>query len=374
MADNKNLQKAKKEKNDEFYTLMEDIQNELNHPEYQQVFKGKTIYCNCDDPEESNFWKYFKLRFKDLELKELISTHYEKNPEKSSYCLRYDGTNIRREELVGNGDFRDKECIELLKQSDIVCSNPPFSLYVEYITQLIEYKKTFIIWGNNNAISNKDIFPLINRKELFLGYMTNKTCYFQIPDYYEFYDKKYTEKKNDGHKYAHVQSISIFTNIENSKRNIPLSLEAKFSPEKYYKYINFDAWNIDEVKEIPKDDYFEIEASEKEYKSLKDTYQQDCELISQEKDLYKVKIYRPMLAVPISFMSKFSSSQFEIIGSSGQLAKKISTILEKGTYQQGGPSFYSNKITSKDIKRGFKFHRHYSRIVIRKIKENNNEN
>ena len=171
IRENSNLHKAKKEKNDEFYTQLTDIEKELKH--YKKHFKNKTVFCNCDDPQESNFWRYFSNNFNHLGLKKLVSTHYER--EKPSYKLEmtasFDGqdTSVVKTQLKQNGDFRSPECVEILKESDIVVTNPPFSLFREYISQLIDYEKKFIVIGNNNSISYKDIFKLIKENKLWMG-------------------------------------------------------------------------------------------------------------------------------------------------------------------------------------------------------------
>lgn len=258
MAKNETLHKAKEAKNDEFYTQMADIQTELNHTGYQKAFIGKTIYCNCDDPEESNFWKYFKIRFKALKLKELISTHYEKEPDKSSYVLRYDGENVKREELAGNGDFRSEECIELLKTADVVVTNPPFSLFREYVAQLEEYKKKFIIIGNKNAITYKEFFPLIKENKVWIGYDNVK----------EF-------KKPDG-TIQKFGNIGWYTNIDIDKRHENIELTARYNDEDYPEYDNYNAINVDRVNEIPRD-------------------------------------YKGVMGVPITFLDKYNPEQFEIV-------------------------------------------------------------
>ncbi len=166
MAANANLHKAKEQKNDEFYTQLTDVSKELMH--YKEHFKGKVVFCNCDDPTWSAFWKYFHLNFEALGLKKLISTHYDKN--ESTYKMEYTGGNDNDVEvgiktpLEGNGDFRSQECVDILKESDIVVTNPPFSLFREFVAVLMEHEKKFIIWGNNNAITFKEFFPLLKDK------------------------------------------------------------------------------------------------------------------------------------------------------------------------------------------------------------------
>ena len=214
MAKNKSLHAAKIAKNDEFYTQLVNIENELKY--YKDHFKNKIIFMNCDDPEESNFWKYFHLNFEFFGLKKIISTHYLEN--QKSYMLEYEGGNDVdtsvgiKTNLEGDGDFRSEEAINLLKQSDIVVTNPPFSLFREYVAQLIEYDKNFIIMGNQNAITYKEIFPLIKENKMWLGVNTNKTMEFQVPDNYDHTKNGRIDK--NGNKYVKVPAISWFTNLE----------------------------------------------------------------------------------------------------------------------------------------------------------------
>lgn len=284
---NKNLHAAKEAKNDEFYTQMGDIQNELNHEGYLNEFKRKTIYCNCDDPEESNFWKYFKLRFKALELKELISTHYEKDITKSSYMLIYDGENVIKKELAGNGDFRSDECINILKKVDIVVTNPPFSLFREYIAQLMEYKKKFVIIGNKNAITYKEFFPLLKDNRVWIGYNSPN----------EF-------KKPDGTITKQISGLTRwFTNIDIEKRHENIELTARYYPEDYPEYDNYNAINVDKVSEIPFD-------------------------------------YNGVMGVPITFLDKYNPEQFEIValgivGSCDFTCEKRMEILDKNGMPTG---------------------------------------
>lgn len=286
MSTNSNMILAKKNKNDEFYTCRRDIENECYH--YWKHFYGKTIFCNCDDPKESEFWIYFHLRFNDLGLKRLISTHYEADG--TSYVLDYTGWNDadisagKQYPLKGNGDFRSEECIELLKQADVVVTNPPFSLFREYLNTLIKYDKKFIIWGNNNAITYKDVFPLIKNNKLWLGYLANKPCYFRVPNSYEKWDEQYTTKMNDGYHYGKVQSISVFTNLEIEKRKERLFMYKKFNQKDYPLYDNYCAFNVDKVSDIPEDEEFELVVDEKDYARLKDAYGDDCELLEVIED------------------------------------------------------------------------------------------
>ena len=275
---NANLSNAKRAKNDEFYTQLSDIENELKH--YKNHFAGKVVYCNCDDARESNFFRFFQKKFNDYGLKKLITTSYNENGHGS--VLVYEGdTNgngkldeyeVKVSELKGNGDFRSEECIELLKESDIVVTNPPFSLFREFIATLVEYGKKFLVIGNNNAITYKEIFPLIKENKLWLGFSDNKTMEFVMPDSYEKYN--YIDKK--GRKIGKVPAISWFTNLEHSKRNDEIILYKKYTPEEFPKYDNYDAIEVSRVCEIPKD-------------------------------------YNGVMGVPITFLGKYNPSQFEIV-------------------------------------------------------------
>ena len=267
---NENLHKAKEAKNDEFYTQLSDVAEELRH--YKEHFKGKVVFCNCDDPSWSAFWRYFHLNFEHLGLKKLIATHYDK--EKPTYKMEYEGGDDNDVEigiktpLEGNGDFRNQECIDLLKEADIVVTNPPFSMYRTYLAQLIEYKKDFIIWSNNNSITYKEVFPLIKENKIWLGYLANKTCIFGLPDNYAKWDEKITEKMNDGHKYGKVPAISVFTNLDIKKRHEKLILWKNYTPDNYATYDNYDAINVDRVAEIPCDYCESWEVTEEEFKNF----------------------------------------------------------------------------------------------------------
>ena len=250
---NKNLIKAKMAKNDEFYTQLSDIEKELKH--YRRHFKNKMVFCNCDDPTYSNFWKYFHLNFTLLELKKLVTTHYSKN--ESSYKMEYSGGNDADCEfglkipLRENGDFRSQECVDILQHSDIVVTNPPFSLFREYVAQLVEFNKKFIIIGNMNAITYKEIFPFIKNNLFWSGYSFNKTLEFSVPDYYE--TSKSTKVDENSRKIIKVPAICWLTNCSIPKQQEELHLTEKYDPEKYLRYDNYDAINVDKVMEIPKD-------------------------------------------------------------------------------------------------------------------------
>ena len=273
---NSNLHTAKREKNDEFYTQLADIENELKH--YTEHFRGKVVYCNCDDPRVSNFFHYFSYNFERLGLKKLITTCYKnqerdlfsQNDSEHAIYLEYNGDkngdNIPNPEeigihhLKGDGDFRSKESIELLKQADIVVTNPPFSLFREYIAQLIEYNKKFIVIGSMNAITYKEIFKLIKENKIWLG--NNSVKEFLQPGV----------KKTFG-------NILWYTNLDHKKRHEEIILYKKYNEEEYPKYDNYDAIEVSKVANIPMD-------------------------------------YDGYMGVPITFLNKYNPEQFEIIGMS----------------------------------------------------------
>lgn len=263
MSKNNNLHAAKTARNDEFYTTFSSINEEINTNEhgYRPFFKDQVVYCNCDDPEESNFWKFFKAVFKAYGIKKLISTHYTQDGS-SSYKLEYDGERVVKTELEGNGDFRSPECVELLKESDVVVTNPPFSLFRDFIGLLMEYNKKFAIIGNMNAITYKEVFPLIKENKIWLGYSQPKI--FIQPDG--------SEKK--------FGNILWYTNLDIPKRHEPMLLGWKFEKGLemgiYQKYDNYDAYNVDKVCQIPRD-------------------------------------YDGVLGVPITFLDKYCPEQFEIL-------------------------------------------------------------
>lgn len=293
MAKNTNLHKAQQTKNDEFYTQLVDIENELKY--YRHHFIGKVVYCNCDDPRESNFCKFFSMNFKSLGLKKLISTGYNENGkgvklvymgDKNGNCMPDFNEIEVLTELEGNGDFRSLECIELLKESDIVVTNPPFSLFREYVATLVEYNKKFLILGNNNAIKYKEIFPLFKENKLWLGISSNKTMEFRLSDSYE----KFNRIEN-GVKFGKVPAISWFTNLEHNRRNQPINLYMKYSNEYFPKYDNYDAIEVSKTREIPID-------------------------------------YDGVMGVPITFLTKYCHEQFEIIGIANHGSDNIYDVFE----------------------------------------------
>ena len=286
---NERFDNAKRNKNDEFYTRLEDIERELAH--YKNFFKGKTIFCNCDDPRISNFFKYFALNFNEFGLKKIISTCYKNQDvdlftqndcEKAVY-IEYTGnpndptstdfSTIEVKELKGDGDFRSQECIELLKQADIVVTNPPFSLFREYVGQLIKYDKKFIIIGHQNAISYKEIFALIKENKLWLGYGFKGGAAHFINTHYEDYAAAGDHKEG----MIRVSGVVWFTNIDIKKRHEEVVLYKNYTPEEFPNYENYDAINVDKSTDIPMD-------------------------------------YDGVIGVPITFLDKYSPDQFEIIG------------------------------------------------------------
>jgi hypothetical protein len=287
-AKNKNLHSARNNKKDEFYTQLDDIERELRY--YKSHFKDKVVYCNCDDPRVSNFFHFFSYNFEKLGLKKLIATCYKnqdmdlfsENKSEQAIYLVYEGdkndnkvpdsNEIGVKKLKGDGDFRSKECIDLLKQADIVVTNPPFSLFREYLAQLIEYDKKFVIVGHQNAITYKEIFPLIKENKMWLGYGFKGGAAHFINKHYEDYAAAGDHKEG----MIRVSGVVWFTNLDISKRHENLILYKKYRPEEYPKYDNYDAINVDVTKDIPDN-------------------------------------YDGVMGVPITFLDKYNPEQFEII-------------------------------------------------------------
>jgi len=327
-SSNKNLHKANKAKKDEFYTQLVDIEKELKH--YKEQFRNKIVYCNCDDPFESNFFKYFASNFNALGLKRLIATSYKPSPiantqlslfgdDKTLIKLKgrpkttankfiinevsdldgdgaFDLRDIAEQlkanknnewsPLKGEGDFRSEESIELLKQADIVVTNPPFSLFREYIGQLADYDKKFLILGDHNAITYKETFKLIKENKLWLGYDNGGTKWFQVPMDYDIPTE--TRKKIvKGIKYFSMGRIVWFTNLDTIKRHQEITLYKKYSPKEYFKYDNYEAIEVSRVLDIPLD-------------------------------------YSKVMGVPVTFLDKWNPDQFEIIGMAEDNGKGMS--------------------------------------------------
>ena len=289
---NKNLNQAKNAKKDEFYTQLIDIENELKH--YKAHFKGKTVLCNCDDPRVSNFFHYFSYNFEQLGLKKLITTCYKnqnrdlfsQNDTEQAIWLEYygdrNGNRVPNPEEIGihyfkgDGDFRSQECIELLEDADIVVTNPPFSLFREYVAQLMKYEKKFLIIGNVNAITYKEIFPLIKSNSLWFGpSITSGDRKFNVPDYYPL-NAAGCGIDPDGRRFIRVKGVRWFTNLDHSKRHEDLILYKTYSPEEYPEYDNYAAINVDKTSEIPID-------------------------------------YDGIMGVPITFLDKYNPDQFELL-------------------------------------------------------------
>jgi hypothetical protein len=307
---NKNLHSARTAKTDEFYTQLVDIEKELKN--YKEQFRGKVVYCNCDDPYESNFFKYFASNFNALGLKKLITTSYSGSPivggqlplfevagskgkqpfkieikevpdtdkdgainlDDVKYLLKHDKNTATP--LRGSGDFRSEECIKFLKEADIVVTNPPFSLFREYVAQLMEHKKKFLILGDQNAITYKETFGYIKDNKLWLGYDNGGTKWFQVPMDYDIPTES-RKKIVNGVKYFSMGRILWFTNLDTTKRHENLVLYKKYTPKEFPKYDNYDVINVDKVYDIPMD-------------------------------------YKGVMGVPITFVDKYNPKQFEILG------------------------------------------------------------
>lgn len=338
---NSNLHKASKAKKDEFYTQLIDIEKELKH--YKEQFRGKVVYCNCDDPFESNFFKYFASNFNALGLKKLIAISYKPSPIANTELvlqaslfhsykdkvvskpaepkgrpkvtankfiinevndLDGDGAfdlrdiaeqlkankNNEWSPLKGDGDFRSEESIELLKQADIVVTNPPFSLFREYVAQLVEYNKKFLILGDQNAITYKETFKLIKEDKLWLGYDNGGTKWFQVPMDYDISTE--TRKKiENGIKYFSMGRIVWFTNLDSIKRHQEIILYKKYNLKEHLNYTNYEAINVDKVSDIPMD-------------------------------------YNGVMGVPITFLDKYNPNQFKIIGQthSGDISPEVEAL------------------------------------------------
>ncbi len=313
MAGNKSLAAAVKAKQDEFYTQLTDIEKELHH--YKKHFKDKTVFCNCDDPFESNFFKYFVLNFNLLGLRKIIATCYtsspiaykqlsifdilgeneetENKPYKAVVTTVYDKTGDgsvdmldiaelfksgenELSELKGDGDFRSTECLALLDEADIVVTNPPFSLFREYVAVLMEHQKDFIIIGNSNAITYKEVFPLIMANRMWLGVTRDGTgsMWFRVMD---DFPEKSGQKVENGIRYQTIGNSAWFTNLDVKKRHEELILVPRYNPELYPKYDNYDAIEVSKIVDIPCD-------------------------------------YDGIMGVPITFLGKYNPDQFEIVG------------------------------------------------------------
>ena len=339
-SNNRNLNQAKSAKKDEFYTQLPDIENELRF--YKAHFKDKVVYCNCDDPRISNFFHFFSYNFEHYGLKKLITTCYKnqnmdlfsREEEEQAICLEYHGDQngncvpdleeIGVKTLKGDGAFQSEECISLLQKADIVVTNPPFSLFRTYINQLIEYDKKFLIIGNLNATTYKEVFSLIVQNKVWLGpSITSGDREFGVPDDYPLEAAGFRIDEN-GQKYIKVKGVRWFTNLPHEKRHEDLILFRHYDPDLYPKYDNYDAIEVSKVADIPCD-------------------------------------YDGAMGVPISFLDKYNPNQFEILGSfnaghHGEAlgAKKVETISKGKLLMWNGPV-----IDKKPL---------YKRVVIKRLK------
>lgn len=330
------LAAARTAKKDEFYTQLADIEKELGH--YREHFKDKVVYLNCDDPRVSNFFRYFSDNFEALGLKRLIATCYQnedpggfsRGDSSRAVWLEYDGgrngnrvpnaEEIGVRPLHGNGDFRSVESVRLLRQADIVVTNPPFSLFREFVAQLVEYDKKFIILGNMNALTYKEIFPLFQSNQMWYGpSIRSGDREFQVPADYPL-EAAGTRVDAHGNRYIRVKGVRWFTNLDYAERHRDLQLTRSYRAEEYPRYANFDAIEVGKTADIPFD-------------------------------------YEGLMGVPITFIDKYNPEQFEIVGSSKTLGRPMSEFAEKGTYQQGGPRFY--------LPTAIGYRRMYDRIVVR---------
>ena len=305
---NANLTKAREDKQDEFYTQSADIEKELKH--YQRHFRGKVVYCNCDDPRSSGFFQYFFLNFKQLGLKRLIATCYRSDNwnlfstgvSNHGFYLEFVGSgrcmpelkDIHPTPLKGDGDFRSEECIDLLRQADIVVTNPPFSLFREHIAQLIEHKKKFLIIGSKSAIVYKEVFKPIAQKKIWLG-VTGGSMKFRVPDYY---DGKLDE---NGQKWKTAPAI-WFTNLNHGKQPKKLTLCKKYNPAEYPKYDNYNAINVAKIADIPMD-------------------------------------YDGVMGVPVTFLMKYNPDQFTIVGSNRGVDQDPEGVYGRSTMLDGKEVF-----------------------------------
>lgn len=328
-SSNKNLHNVNKAKQDEFYTQLNDIANELKY--YRSQLKGKTIFCNCDDPFESNFFKYFAANFNALKIKKLIATSYVKSPivggqlpllkieglkpegkepylveinevpdlnndgavslDDVEYLLKHNKNVSRRLHGDGEynaGDFRSKECVELLKQADIVVTNPPFSLFQEYVVQLMKYKKKFLIIGNQKSITVKEIIPLLMENKMWLGLtMNGSNRWFRVPDYYPFNENAKHKVDESGNHYIFVNNPVWFTNLDHGRRHEKITLYKRYEPDEFPKYDNYNAIDISSVDE-------------------KGVRRGSVNYIPVD--------YDGVMGVPITFLHKYNPDQFEIVG------------------------------------------------------------
>jgi hypothetical protein len=360
VASNKSLNKRNRSPKDEFYTQLSDIESELRH--YAEQLRGKVIFCNCDDPYESNFFKYFALNFRHLGLKKLITTSFAGSPiagtqlpgledpgarTKAKLVYKVEITDVPDANgdnaiditdvefllkndknvltpLSGDGDFRSPECVALLDEADVVVTNPPFSLFREFVTTLIDKKKDFLIIGSKNHVTYAEIFQLFMDNVIWLGHgFRNGNAYFEVPDSYKdsFVDGVYDPETG----LVKFRNVGWFTNLDTPKRHEEITLFKKYSPEEYPEYTNYPAIEVSRIANIPMD-------------------------------------YDGLMGVPITFLDRYNPKQFRIIGNSQGLAEPMEKFAEKGTYRPGNKRFYLKNAEGKHD-------RLYDRIIIQRIGE-----
>lgn len=283
--DNNNLNAVKHDiDRDEYFTLLDDVETEVAH--YKDQLRGKVIYCPCDD-EKSAFYKYFVAQFDVIGLKGLIATHYNRDGS-PSYRIDYNGVEKKIIPLQGDGDYASDECMAILRnEADVIITNPPFSKSKEIVPMLANSGKKFLVMGNMNSLTFKEIFPLFKDNKIWAGYAFNKTMYYRMPDSRTRYDEKKTAQMNDGYKYGKVPAVCWFTNLDVSKRHEDLILYEHYTPEKYSHYDNYDAIEVGAVNTMMKNG----------------------------KVIYGIPMdYDGVMGVPISYLGVHNPEQFEIVG------------------------------------------------------------
>jgi hypothetical protein len=358
---NATFARASRAKNDEFYTQLADVEAELRH--YRDQFRGKVILCNCDDPYESNFFKYFAMNFNHLGLKKLITTCYTGSPitgeqlsmldvqgmpagtaEKPAYRVEITDVPDSNKDgaidladveyllkssrnvltlLSEGGDFRSAESLALLDEADIVVTNPPFSLFREYLVGLVEHGKQFLILGSLNSITYSDVFRLVKENRLWLGYENGGEKWFRVPSSYIHTTDASKIKVQEGVRFLAMKNIAWYTNLDTTKRHETLTLYKRYSPEEYPKYSNYDAIEVSTYMDIPHD-------------------------------------YDGAMGLPITFLLRYNPDQFEILGNSESLAEPMAKHAVRGTYNGSGKRFYVPQPDGSH-------RRLYDRVVIRRI-------
>jgi len=333
VATNKTLQQAKNAKSDEFYTVLSDVEKELKH--YKKHLKGKVVLCNCDDPRTSNFFHYFSYNFEKLGLRQLVTTCYKsqsrdmfsRHDKEHAIYLEYDGDRNKNKvpdpdeigikHLSGDGDFRSDECVELLKKSDVVVTNPPFSLFREYVAQLIEHEKRFLIIGTWNAITYRDVFKLIKENKMWIGVNSNRNfAGFIVPSHYPLHGTEARLDEN-GNRLVSSNNTCWYTNLDNAKRHEDLILYKPFNADEYPEYDNYNAIEVGQVNNIPID-------------------------------------YSGVMGVPITFLNKYNPAQFEIVGADFEVKDGLlPDLLKSGWNGKVDRAYLQGK-------------RMYSRIFVRK--------